>query len=83
MPPRGKDPKFSFLFPDLILVKDDLVVPEVLELKSLKGRNDLLAVVAFMKNAKGEDKDRILLVNGLHRVVSALVNVDDVFPKIG
>jgi hypothetical protein len=78
----GKDPEHALFFPDLVFMEHDLVVTKVLELKHLQSGNHFLAVVAFVKNAERQNEDRILFVDGLHAVVAAFIDVNDVFPKV-
>ncbi len=79
---RGKDAERALLFPDLIFVENNLVMTKVLELKLLERRNDLLAVVALVKDAERQDKDGIICVDRLHAVVSAFIDINDVFPIV-
>tara|TARA_R100000306_G_scaffold62465_1_gene70581 strand:- start:29726 stop:30232 length:507 start_codon:yes stop_codon:yes gene_type:complete len=69
------------LTPYFVLVQNNLVMTEVVELEFLQGRNNLLAVMALVKDTKGEHKYWITLVYRLHSVVATFIYIDYVFAE--
>jgi hypothetical protein len=53
-------------------------MPEPPELELLNGRNKPINVIVFANDAEGEGKDRILRIDRFERVITTLVNEDDV-----
>lgn len=64
-------------FADFALVQDHDVVAEVVELELLERRDDLLAVMLFVEDAESQDEQRVVRIDGLHPVISALIDIDD------
>lgn len=54
------------------------IVPKVIELELLQGGDDEFAVVALVKDAKGEHEHGIVFVDAGEAMVAALVDVHDV-----
>lgn len=64
------------LFPYFIFMQHNMVVPEILELKLMHSRNDLLRVVALVEHAERENEHRKLFVNALQAMVAAFIDID-------
>ena len=67
----------SFFFSDLELMQPDQIMPHMVELEFLDSRNDLFAVMSFVKNAKSEHEYRVTGIQLLHSVITAFINIDD------
>ena len=63
-------------------MKNHLIMTEVFELKFFRRRDYRLTIMSFMKDTEGEDEDGVFLVNLLHGVISAFINVNDIFSEV-
>lgn len=62
LPRREQAGKRSLFFSDLQFMQANQVVPHMVEFKLLKGWNNLLAIVPFMKNTEGEYKHWVIWI---------------------
>jgi hypothetical protein len=64
-----------------VLVQNCTVVPESSELELLNSWNEAMDVVIFANDTEGKGEDWILRIDRFERVISTLVNEDDVIGK--
>jgi hypothetical protein len=74
----AKEHERGFGSPDFVLVQDCAVVPESSKLELLNSGNKPMDVVVFANDTEGKREDWILKVDRFERVITALVNEDDV-----
>ena len=74
--------KGELLFADIVFVKDDDVMAEMVKFKRLDLRHDGVDIMFFLKDAEVQNEDRVVGVHGIKTVVSALINIDYVVTVI-
>src|SRR5690606_1732536 len=77
----AEDIERAFFLANLVLMQNDLIMPEVVELELLKGGNDLFTVVALVKDTEGQHKYRIVIIDTLQAVVAAFIHIHDIFAE--
>ena len=70
------EPERSRFLADLMFVQHDQVVTKVIELELLQGRNNLLAVVPLVEDAKSQHEYRVVGVHRLHAMITAFVHIN-------
>nr|WP_244423476.1 hypothetical protein [Nitratireductor aquibiodomus] len=60
----GQYPESAILFADVVLVKNDCIVPEISEFQGLKPGNDAAAIGGFLETAKRQRKYGIGWIDG-------------------
>ena len=74
--------KRKFLFPYLSFMKNDLIMPEIVEFNSLCCWRSDIDIMALFKDTKGQNKYRKFGIDREQSMIPALIDIDDVIAEL-